>query len=55
MQDSRVLHLRTRAEALFYKSIDDTSMVTYPINTSVNPNFILYTMKKTLIFTDSGV
>ena len=55
MQDRRIIHFRACAEGMFYTNLDDPSMVTYPINTSVNPNFILYTMKKTLIFTDSGV
>ena len=50
IQDSRVIHLRTRAEDMFYKIIDDTIMVNNPINTSVIPTLFYPTQNKSLNF-----
>ena len=56
MQDRQILHFRVCVEGLFYKNLDDSSMVTNPINTSVNPYSFLYTVKQNSeLFTDSEV
>ena len=46
MQDRGILNFRAYAEVLYYTNIDDPSIVTNPINISVNHYYFLSTVKK---------
>ena len=45
MQYRHIFHFIACAECLFYTNLDETSMVTNPINTPNNPHSFLSTMK----------
>ena len=56
MQDKHIIHFIACAEGLFYTNLDDPSMVTNTINTSVNPYYFLSIVKQNSeFFTDSEV
>ena len=53
IQDRSILHFRACADGLFYTNLDEPSMITNNINTSVNPYSFLSTVKQNSeLFTD---
>ena len=50
MQDRHIIHFRACVEGMFHRNLDNPSMFTNPINTSVNTYSFLSIAKETLIF-----